>query len=108
MISLQKSLSEFDKMRSLERAALECYCSAIRTAEQYLVEVNTADARDTRTQLHDVLDAAERSTSPEPLTGTRSRFRALLRDYQERAQAQIARLRDDLESALTAMQSPIR
>jgi len=104
MISLQKSLSEFDKIRGLERASIECYYAAIQSAEQYLVEVEAPDARETRKQLHEVLSTAEQCHAPEPLLETRGRLRAVLRDYQDRAQKQIGRLRGDLQSALAAMQ----
>jgi GGDEF domain-containing protein len=105
MISFQKSLQELDRISSLEHAALECYWSAIRSAEQYLVEVEPAECLTTRSQLAEVLAIAENLPSPEQLLDTRGRLRASLREYQERAHAHIARLRGDLNSAIAAMQS---
>lgn len=104
MISLKKSLNDFDRSRVLERTAIECYCSALQCAESYLVEVDPPDTRETRSQLREVLTAVERTSDPEVLVDTRGRLRGVLRDYQERAHSQISRLRSDLESALVAMQ----
>ncbi len=105
MISFQKSLTELDRAYSVERAALECYWSAIRSAEQYLVEVDPAETKATRAELCEVLAIAENSASPDQLLDTRGRLRASLRDYQDRTHSKIARLRADLQSAVAAMQS---
>ncbi|MEO8026650.1 MAG: GGDEF domain-containing protein [Bryobacteraceae bacterium] len=105
MISLSKSINEFDRIRNLERIAIDCYCSALQSAEHYLVVVDSTDAESTRDRLREIQGTAERSTDPVSLNESRGQFRGVLRDYQQRAHGQIGRLRSDLESALVAMQS---
>ncbi len=91
-------------MRNVERTAVESYCAALQTAESYLVEVDPADAEQTRAAVREVCATVERSADSAALQDSSSRFRAVLRDYQQRAHEQIHRLRGDLESALVAMQ----
>ncbi len=68
MISLRKSVNDLDRLDALQRAAVECYVSAISATEQYAIEVDWSKAAQFRAHLQalqeQLRDAAEQHTAP--------------------------------------------
>ena len=45
MLSLKRSLSELDRLEALQKAAAECYLSAVETAGHHVVETDESMTR---------------------------------------------------------------
>jgi len=105
LISIRKAANELDRLETLRRVTAECYGLAIRSTAQYAVEVGPAMAEGFRRHLESLQDQLRNAVSPEEIQALQSSFRGKLRDHRDRSMEQLARLREELATAASAMQS---
>ncbi len=87
----------------MRETTLECYVSAIRNVAHYAVELDAGVTALHRKYLEDM--AAEvAGGKPESLAESRSTFRALLREYRDKAAEFINGLREELSESARALE----
>ncbi len=89
MISLKKTLTEFDGLSRQLHAAMDCYRAALESIGRHAVEVVPAEAAEHRTTLGLIRRNLEGSTSEETLTRSRSALESELERYSERARGSL-------------------
>lgn len=109
MISLRQSIKELDAAEVAREAAGKAFAEALEASAAHVVEVNRQEAEDFREQVLELAGRVSRRVGQGAGEGeynaVRSRFRGELRDYSEKARAQVGRLREELQAAGAAMQS---
>jgi GGDEF domain-containing protein len=95
VISLRRSVSEFERFEQERKIALECYRSAMQTMAQYAVELHPDLTEPHRGQLRQLADSVAEGTA-EILAESKATLRALLRDYRDKASKYLGELRDQL------------
>ena len=105
MISIRKSLTELERLEELNRATVECYASSIASAERHAIEIDQTDASNFRQNLQALESAIRQAATSAELSQVQASLDAELRDYRERAQQQIRRLRKEIEAAAAAVES---
>jgi GGDEF domain-containing protein len=109
LISIRKSvndltrLEELEKREALSKAIRDCYALAIHTAGRYAVEVDPALAVLFRSHLEGIEEQSRAAVSAEQLHAAQSSFRGELREYRDKSQEQLVKLRKEVESATAAM-----
>jgi GGDEF domain-containing protein len=107
MVSIRESLTELERACELQSTLLECYSSAIRSMEQYAVEIDDEITPPHRRHLAAIQADLAPQSSLEQLTATRSLLRNELRDYRDRAAAFLAALRKELSDKADALQTMV-
>ncbi|MBZ5585667.1 MAG: GGDEF domain-containing protein [Acidobacteriia bacterium] len=103
MISIRESVAELERCHRLREATLECYVAAIRNVAFYAIELEEDVTARHRKYLEEM--AAEvAGGKEESLAESRSSFRALLREYRNKASAFISGLREDLSESARALE----
>ena len=109
LISIRKSvddlnrLDELDRRESLSSAVLDCYALAIHSSAHYAVEVDPSLAVEFRSHL-DVLEKQSRAVlTGDELRAVQSSFRGELREYRDKSDAQLKKMRKEIEDATAAM-----
>jgi GGDEF domain-containing protein len=126
MISIRQSLEELDQQEKRqqllrerqradserERAILErdarvlnCYAAAIRSIREYTVEVDPALIDKFRSRMAEFEVDLERASRLEHYQALQSSLRGELRQYRDRGQVLVARLRNEVTEAASAMQA---
>jgi len=109
MISIRKSvdnlsrLEELEKREALSSAIRDCYTLAIHSAAKYAVEVDPALALEFRGHLQVIEDQSRTALSAEQLHSAQSSFRGELRDYRDKSDARLVKLRKEVQNATAAM-----
>jgi hypothetical protein len=103
MISIVNSLNDLEKSERERAVAADCYVAAIRSAAQYAVEVDEAVTGPYRKHL-EALAAEVGARGSEFLAASRGTFRALLRDYRDKAGQYLSGLRAELAGTAGALQ----
>lgn len=99
MISLRKSAEELDRLKVVS----DCYELALRSVAQYAIEIDPRDLAEFRAHLQSIEESWQRAESADALHHVQACFRGELRDYRDRAQDQVSRLRSEMEAAATAL-----
>ena len=107
MVSIRESLTELERAYELQSTLLECYSSAIRSMEQYAVEIDDEITPSHRRHLAAIQADLAAQSSVEQWAGTRSLLRNELRDYRDRAAAFLAALRKELSDKADALQAMV-
>lgn len=109
LISIRKSvddltrLEELEKREALSKAIRDCYALAIHSTAHYAVEVDPALAVDFRNHLKGIEEQSRAAVSAEQLHSAQSSFRGELREYRDKSNEQLVKLRKEVESATAAM-----
>lgn len=109
MISIRKSVEdlsrvdELEKREALSKAILDCYTLAIRSTAHYAIEVDGALAIEFRTNLKEIEDLSRAAVSAEQVHSAQSSFRGELRDYHDKSNVQLQKLRKEMANASAAM-----
>jgi GGDEF domain-containing protein len=109
LISIRKSvddlsrLEELEKREALSSAIRDCYTLAIHTTAHYAVEVDAALAVELRANLLKIEDQSRVAVSAEQLRSAQSSFRGELREYRDKSNAQLQKMRKEVENATAAM-----
>jgi GGDEF domain-containing protein len=96
MISLKQSLSELDRLDSMQRTAMECYHSAIEAASRNAVETEESWIRSLRDGLEELARRVARASSAEELRETRVALQGELQEYSAKGSRYVRALRDKL------------
>jgi GGDEF domain-containing protein len=105
LISIRKSADELDRLSALHSAAAECYELALRSTSQYTVEVDPQDLLALRKHLDAIGQEWRNADSPGGMRTVQASFRGELRDYRDRTQERLSRLRGEMEAVVKAMAS---
>jgi GGDEF domain-containing protein len=103
MISLRSSIDDLDQSCQLRELTLDCYLGAIRNIANYAIELEPATTALHRKYLED-LALQVSSGSIDVLHESRATVRGLLRDYRDQAAHYLAKLRQDLADAVSALE----
>jgi GGDEF domain-containing protein len=101
--SIANSLSQLEKLEEVQRALLASYDEILRAAAEYPVEVDAVQASLHRQHLEALRTTLGRVSGPADLAAIHSSFRGELREYQEQANAWLARMRVELRAAAEAI-----
>ncbi len=105
MISLRKTATELERLEELHRTAVNCYGEALRSTEQNAIELDAAQAAHFRTQLQALRDQLRADAGPREWEAVQTSFAAELKDYRDKAGAQVEKLRQEVQAASAAVES---
>jgi GGDEF domain-containing protein len=105
MISLRKTATELERLEDLHRTAVKCYSQALRSTEQNAIEVDATQAAHFRSQLHALRDQLRTDAGSPELESVQSSFDAELKEYGDKARAQVQQLRRDIQAASAAVET---
>ncbi len=109
VISLRKSvddltrLEELEKREGLSEVIRECFARTIYNSARYAVEVDEGLAMELRHNLQALEERSRAVTSPDQLRSVQASFRGEIRQYRDKSNAQLQKLRKDVENAGAAM-----
>jgi GGDEF domain-containing protein len=104
LISIRKAASDLDRIAELLDAAKATYEHAIRSAGQYAIELNPADADLFRQHLEVIRQQVPNTADPEEWKTLEASFRGELRDFRDRSTEQLTQMRGDVKAAVDTMQ----
>jgi GGDEF domain-containing protein len=105
MISLRRTATELDRLEELHRAALSCYTRALRSTEQNAIELDAAQAAHFRAQLHALQQQLGADTGASEWESVQVSFDSELKDYRAKTDAQVQKLRREVQAASAAVES---
>jgi GGDEF domain-containing protein len=105
LISLWKAATDLDRLSELQRLTVENYALAITAAAQYAVEIERSQVEEFREHLQALAKALRVAGSTDDLKTIESSFRGELRDYRDKAHAQLVKLRQEVTAAAAAVHS---
>ena len=105
MISLRKSVNELEKLDDFKRTALDAYALTIGALAEHALEVDAGQAAQFRAQIQALRKQLKPDTTAAQLLEVQSSCSAELREYSEKAQQILQRLRSDIRAASRAMDS---
>lgn len=111
MISLKQSLSEFDRLESLQKASMDCYRSAVEAAGQHVVETDENLTKAYREHLEALAQQVKAAGSADALKRTRVSLLGELEEYAGRGTRYLKTLREQLavtSRALTEIVESVR
>ncbi len=103
MISLKRSMSELEKLESLQHTALECCGSVMEAAGRYAVEIEAEQTRRFRKELKKLAIRVKSATAAGELRETRLTFQTELQEYSGKAARYLQALREKLSDATRAL-----
>jgi GGDEF domain-containing protein len=106
MISIRESVAELERSHARRAQAVDCYAAAIQSVAQYAIDFDEEITEPHRKYLH-ALAGEVSSGRDEVLEQSRSTFRALLRDYRDKATAYLSRVREELSATARALQETL-
>jgi GGDEF domain-containing protein len=105
LISIRESVNELEKCSQMQAATASSYALAICAVGEYAVEFDSAQTSQFRQNLGALRQAVEAASEPEDLVATQSSLRSELRDYRDKTQARLVRIRAEMQAAAEAMQA---
>jgi GGDEF domain-containing protein len=105
LVSILKSVNELEEFARLQEQTKSSYAMAIRSSAEYVVELDAAQAAEFRQHLGALQQAAQAACQTEDFQAIESSFRGELRDYRDRAQDWLARMRSEMQGTAQALQS---
>ncbi len=105
MISLRKTATELERLEEMHRTAVNCYSQALRSTEQNAIELDTSQAEHFRTQLQALRDQLRADAGSREMETVQTSFETELKDYRDKAGAQIQKLRREVQAAAAAVES---
>ena len=103
MISLTRSLSELDRLESLQKVSLECYRSAVESAEHYIVETDADSTQQHRQELDAIARQVKAAETPDELRKTRLSFQGELQEYAGKATQYVKALQERLTATVRSL-----
>jgi GGDEF domain-containing protein len=109
LISIRKSVSELEKCSQMQAATVSGYAMAICAVGEYAVQLdpvqNQAQFRQFRQNLSALQKAVVAASEPEDFQAIQASLRSELRDYRDKAQECLVRMRAEMQDAADAMQA---
>jgi GGDEF domain-containing protein len=106
MISIRNSVAELERSDARRALAVDCYAAAIQSAAQYAVDLDAGITSPHKAHLGKLADQVA-SGRDEAIEQSRSTFRALLRDYRDKAAEYLNRVREELAATARALQETL-
>jgi len=103
MISLRKAANEMERLEELQQTLARCYAQALKSSAEYAVELEPRSTEYFRQRLLSLEQRCSQASTPEHYNATQASWREELRNYRDQARQQISAMRQDLQSAATAM-----
>ncbi len=103
MISIRTMTNELDRMEEALRIVTESYGLGIHASAEYAIEINPGGADEFREHLQALRRQVVAADNPVAWRATQASYRGELRDYRDKANNALARLRDDIKAATDAM-----
>jgi len=103
MISLKKSLSDLDRLESMQRAASECYRAAVQTAGEHVVETEKSATRLFREELENLASRVKAAATASELNETRIAFEQSLEQYARQGSRYLRTLEQQVTSTRRAL-----
>lgn len=94
MISLKRSVSEFDRKDALQKQSLECFRSAVETSGRTALEIDADTTLQYRQELAALAQQVKTTASTDELRETRVSFLGALEDYSVKAARYVKSLRE--------------
>jgi GGDEF domain-containing protein len=92
---------QLDRLQCLE----QCYALAIRSAADYALDFDSSLIKEFQKHVHALEERVQGEASTEALRSIQASFRGELRDYRDKVQVYIQRLKSDLEGATEMMKT---
>jgi GGDEF domain-containing protein len=105
LVSILKSVNELEEFARLQEQTKSSYAMAIRSSAEYVVELDAGQAAEFRQHLGALQQAALAACQTEDFKAIESSFRGELRDYRDRSQDWLARMRSEMQGTAQALQS---
>jgi GGDEF domain-containing protein len=106
MISIRESVVELERCHARRAKAVDCYAAALQNAAQYAVDLDREITAPYKNYLASLAQDVA-SGRDDVLDQSRSTFRALLRDFRDKAAAYLQRLREELSATARALQETL-
>jgi len=106
MISIRESVAELERSHARRAQVVDCYAAAIQSAAQYAVDLD-ADITSPHRQHRSALAESVASGRDDIIEQSRATFRALLRDYRDKAAEYLNRVREELSATARALQETL-
>jgi GGDEF domain-containing protein len=103
MISLRKTATELDRLEELNRTAITCYSSALRSTEQNAIELDAAQTAHFRAQLQALRDKLRADAGSRELESVQASFETELKNYRDKTGEQVQKLRREVQAAAAAL-----
>jgi len=103
MISLKKSLSDFDRLELMQKAASECYQAAVETAREHVVETEKTLTRQFREELESLGRRVKSASSADELSETSVSFEHHLEHYARVGSRYLRALKDQVTTTRRAL-----
>ncbi len=105
MISIRNTLNELERVDELKQLACIGYANAIRSAADYAVELDAAQAAEFRRNLRKICEQLESAAMPEDFQAVQANLRGELGLYRDLSGEWLERFQRDLNAAATAMET---
>lgn len=105
MISLRRTANELERLEELHRIALNCYTRALRSSEQNAIELDAAQAAHFRAQLSALQRQLGADGGAREWEAVQVSFDHELKDYRSKTDAQVQKLRREVQAASAAVES---
>jgi GGDEF domain-containing protein len=107
VISIGQSVADLERSDRLRQTTLDCYVAAIQGTARYAIDLEEATTGPHRQHL-EALGADLIGTDAASLMDSRATFRALLRDYRDKAAGFINKLREELARGALALEEILK
>ncbi len=98
-------VSELEKCAQMRAVMASSYAMAICAVGEYAVDLDPAQTSQFRENLGALRHAVDAASEPEDFQAAESSFRSALRDYRDKAQESVIRMRADMQAAAGAMEA---
>jgi GGDEF domain-containing protein len=103
MISLKKSLSDFDRLEAMQKAASECYRAAVATTGEHVVETDKSLTRHFREELESLSRRVRSAETADELSETRISFAQHLEEYARQGSRYLRSLKEQVTATRRAL-----
>jgi GGDEF domain-containing protein len=103
MISLRQTLSDWDRIESLQKVAMDCYGAAIEATARNVVDFERELARLHREQLDELARQVRRAVAADDLKETRIALEGELQDYSGKAGRYLLALQEKLNATTQSL-----
>lgn len=103
MISIRTMTNELDRMEEALRIVTESYSLGVNASAEYAIEINPGSADQFREHLEALRRQIVAADNPETWKSVQASFRGELREYHDKANSALERLRNDIQAATDAV-----
>jgi GGDEF domain-containing protein len=104
MVSIGRTLTELERAYQIRRMAVDSYHTAVRSAAEYVVELDSEITEPHRRRLEQVAGRFHDNATDQVLAESGAELRDAFRSYHDEAAAFLNRLREDLAAKAASLQ----